>query len=172
MFRSSIFGSRFDFFSQHVWHNFPKVYSRIMNWTATEPLSQLHNGQLYHNGLFLVKDMQNPPPFRNSHVYKKNAQCAETKEKSSLRFLVSEIWSFKILRLVRKMAIKWPNYWVCSDFARDQIKMIFKILPTIYSTHIIISTLYLYIYIYIISTLLALLVAWILYAKCQHCKYP
>ena len=68
--------------------------------------------------LFLVNDIQTPPPLKKSQFYcvKNVAQCFETKKKSIfwfLEFLVFEIWSFKILRIVwkncRKMT-KWLSF--------------------------------------------------------------
>ena len=59
-----------------------------------------------YNGPVLVKNMQIPPSFRSGHIgvlVQKNAQCSETNEKllmQFLRYLVFEIWSFKILRIV------------------------------------------------------------------------
>ena len=39
------------------------------------------------------KDMETPPPLKNGQIFIKDAQCAETKEKSIFQFLVFEIWS-------------------------------------------------------------------------------
>ena len=44
-------------------------------------------------GLFPIKDMQTlPPSLRNSQIYMKDANCAETNEKSIFRFLFFELW--------------------------------------------------------------------------------
>ena len=57
-------------------------------------------------GLFLVNDIQTPPPspsLRNGHICMKDA---EINKKLIFRFLVSEIWTFKILEIVWKMVNK------------------------------------------------------------------
>ena len=58
------------------------------------------------------KDMQNPPPLRTGHLYMKDAQCAETNEKSYFRFLVFDLLVVKELpiRLQKNNFFqKWPN---------------------------------------------------------------
>ena len=62
----------------------------------------------FHVGFLLVNNMQTPPfpppPLSKRAVFiflvQKIAQCSETNEKSILRLLVFQIFSFKILRTV------------------------------------------------------------------------
>ena len=44
-------------------------------------------------GFFPTKDVQTPP-LRSGHSYMKDAECAESNEKSIFRFLFYELWSF------------------------------------------------------------------------------
>ena len=49
------------------------------------------------SGLYFVEDIIPPHPLRNGHICMKYVQCTEINGKSLFRFLVFELWSFKIL---------------------------------------------------------------------------
>ena len=59
------------------------------------------------------KDFQVPikKSFKRGQIYIKDAQCAETNEKSILRFLFFQLWSI----LYSKLIEKWTNFEYKND---------------------------------------------------------
>ena len=55
------------------------------------PLKTLGHHSTTVSGHVLIHDMQTPPPLRNDQIFMKDAQCAETNEKSIFRFLFYEL---------------------------------------------------------------------------------
>ena len=75
-----------------------------------------------------------PSPLSFARVSMKDAQCAESNEKSIFPiFRFWGIWSFTTLRIVWKMAIKWPKYSLLHNINKNLAeKKLSKILWTFF----------------------------------------